>query len=65
MEMFIKADLSKYGFRVGEGIKIKPGEKIKYKYIFLSDLEGHMRSWNYALARKLGVTDIGMEFVEK
>ena len=54
--IYVGPDLSKYGFQI-EYQKIKPWEKIKYPYLFVSDLEGHMRSWNYAMARKLGLAE--------
>jgi hypothetical protein len=54
--IYVGPDLSKYGFSI-EGQKIKPWETVKYPYIFVSDLEGHMRSWNYAMARKLGLAE--------
>ena len=49
-------DLSEYGFNLA-GEKIRPGEEIKHKYTFLMRMEDHMQSWNFALARKLGLVD--------
>ena len=55
-DVYIGPDLTEYGFDI-EGQKIKPWEQIKYRYIFIDDLERHLRSWNFAMARKLGLIE--------
>jgi hypothetical protein len=55
--IYVGPDLSEYGFKLGGDQKIKPWEKVKYSYIFMTDMEKHMRSWNFAMARKLGLID--------
>ena len=60
-DYYIGPDLTKYGFHLGGSQKIKAWEKIKYPYQFVTNMEDYMQSWNYALARKLKVVDVGIE----
>jgi hypothetical protein len=46
-------DLRKYGFNISYQ-KIRPGEKVKYRYTLEGDLEGEMNSWNCAMAYSEG-----------
>jgi hypothetical protein len=54
--IYVGPDLTKYGFMLSGYQKIKPWEKVKYPYLFVTELEDQMRSWNFAMAKKLGLT---------
>lgn len=49
-------DLSNYGFTINEQ-EIKPSQIVASPYNFVRHLKDYMTSWNYALARKLGLTE--------
>jgi hypothetical protein len=61
-DVYTGPDLVKWGFCLADQSnlpiqRIKPWERVKYPWIFQDTLESTMRSWNYSMARKLGLVD--------